>query len=168
MNNATNRRNINGTMQPLPALAAQAANPACRRSNGERNQKSKSQKTYGDVATLLHILPHGRQVERLVGADVGEEVQADVEEREQTEHATKADEFRKLENLPQGRDGQSKNQKAQRPQAGRVLDKLDRVGAESALHGPVSERSKRRQADDKDHHLGPFVGKKSMHAMLLS
>jgi hypothetical protein len=49
-----------------------------------------------------------------------------------------------------------------------VLDKLDRIGTESAVHGPVNERSKRRQANDKDHYFGPFVGKKAMHAELSS
>src|ERR1700752_4419652 len=131
MNDAGNRRKINGTMQYPPAPSAETPNPACRRSNGQWNQEQKTEKPCCDERALSDIFPHGTQIERLIGAEIGEEVQADVEKGEEAEHAAETDKIRQVEALAKRRYGQGKNQKSQRPPAGGELYELDRIGSKA-------------------------------------
>ena len=84
---------VDEAMQLLPAAAAEAANPTSRGSDGERNQQHKCGETHGDVTALGDILPHFREIEKLVQPNVGGEVQAGVEKRKQAEHAANADQI---------------------------------------------------------------------------
>src|SRR5712664_691000 len=97
MNDAEDGRGVNGAMELLPALAAQAANPARSGSNRQRDEQHESRKADGKVTALGHVFPHGREIEGLVGTDVGEEVQAGVKKSEKTKHAAKADELGQME-----------------------------------------------------------------------
>src|SRR6201987_6572868 len=99
MNHAGNHRKINGTMQYPPAPSAETANPACGRSNGQWNQEQETEKPYCDERALGDIFPHGTQIEGLIGAKIGEEVQADVEKRKEAENGTETDEIRQVEDL---------------------------------------------------------------------
>ena len=58
--------------------------------------KNEGGKAYGDERALVDVLPHGGEVEALVRAKIGEEMQAGVEEGEETEHAAKTNEFGEL------------------------------------------------------------------------
>src|SRR6516225_5339741 len=107
MNHATDGGNIDGAMENLPAAAAEAADPAFRGSNGQGNQQNKTKEAHGDVAAFFDVLPHSGETKRLVRTDVGEKMQADVEESKQAEHAAEADEFGKIQELAQGCDGES-------------------------------------------------------------
>src|SRR5258705_10372737 len=115
MTPAGNRRKIKAAMEYPPAPPAETANPACCRSNGQGNQEQKTEKPYCDERALGDIFPHGTQIERLIGAKIGEEVQADVEKGEEAKHAAETDEVRQVEELAKRRDGQGQNQKTQRP-----------------------------------------------------
>src|ERR1700745_3678437 len=131
MNHAGNHRKINGTMQYPPAPSAETANPACRRSNGQWNQEQETEKPHCDERSLGDIFPHGSKIERLIGAKIREEVQADVEKGEEAEHAAETDEIRQVEELAQRRDAQGENQKTQSPPAGGELNGLDRIGSQA-------------------------------------
>jgi len=150
-------------MQYTPAPPAETANPACRRSNGQWNQEQKTEKPYCDERALGDIFPHGTQIERLIGAKIGEEVQADVEKGEEAEHAAETDEIREVEELAKRRDGQGENQKTQSPPAGRELNELDRIGAKAVTKRAPGEPAKRNQANDEEDNLGPPAGKDSTH-----
>ena len=166
MNHAGNRRKINGTMQYTPAPPAETPNPACRRSSGQWNQEQKTEKPYCDERSLGDIFPHGTQIERLIGAKIGEEVQADVEKGEEAEHATETDEIRKVEDLAKRRDAQGENQKTQSPPAGGELNELGGIGAEAVMKGAPGEPAKRNQANEEEDNLGPLAGKESTHARM--
>src|SRR5215472_14901355 len=74
----------------LPTLA-QFANGRLCRSQGEWNQQQKCGETDGNEGPLDHVLGDAVQVKKLVEPDIGGEVQAGVEKREQPEHPTKLD-----------------------------------------------------------------------------
>ena len=130
MNDAENGGGVNGAMKLLPALAAQAANPARSRSNRQRDEQHESRKADRNVAALGDVFPHRRKIEGLVGTDVGEEVQARVKKSEKAEHTTEADELREMEKFAERGDGQREDEKAQDPVTGGVLDELDGIGAQ--------------------------------------
>src|SRR5260370_42348483 len=89
-------------MEHLPAFAADAANPACRRSNRQRNQGYESREAYGDERALRDVSPHGGEIERLVWPEVGEKVQTDIEDREESAQAAKAVVIREVEKFAKG------------------------------------------------------------------
>jgi len=70
VNHAAHSSHIDGTMEHLPALAAETANSAGRRSNRKRNQEHKRSETHGDVAVLCDVFPHAGEVEGLVGPEI--------------------------------------------------------------------------------------------------
>jgi len=57
------------------------------------------------------VFEHSRKVKRLVGPEIGEEVQGDVEECEEPEHAAKADEVRELEEFSERRNAKGEDEK---------------------------------------------------------
>src|SRR5260370_38788945 len=91
-------------MEHLPARAANAANPASGGSKRQRNQGYESREAHGDEGSLGDVFPHGGEIERLVGPEIGEKVTADVEESEETEDTAKTAEIRKIEQPAQRRD----------------------------------------------------------------
>src|SRR5712664_1170046 len=121
-------------MEHLPALAADATNPARGRSNRQRNQGYESRKAYGDEGALGDVFPHGGEIERLVRSEVGEEVQGDVEKGEEAKHAAKADEVGELEKFAQRSDEKGKDEKAEGPVSSGMLEEFDGIGAEIALN----------------------------------
>ena len=69
----------------------------------------------------------------MIGPEIGEEVQADVEKREEAEHAPEANEVREIQELAQRSDGERDQQEAQRPVSGEVLNEFDGIGGEVAI-----------------------------------
>ena len=104
MDYARNRCEINGAMQHLPALSAEAANPARRRCHCQRNQKQETEKADSDEWSLGNVFPYGRKIERLIGAKIGQEVETHVEKSKEAKHAAETDEIREVEKLAEGRD----------------------------------------------------------------
>ena len=96
MNHTTNGADVDEAMEHLPAASAESADPSSGGSEREWDQKNEGGETYGDERALVDVLPHGGEVEALVGAEIGEEMQAGVEEGEETEHAAKTDQFGEL------------------------------------------------------------------------
>src|SRR6267143_3810320 len=121
-------------MEHLPALAADATNPARGRSNRQRNQGYESRKAYGDEGALGDVFPHGGEIERLVRSEVGEEVQGDVKEGEEAKHAAEADEVGELEKFTERRDAKGEDEKAEGPVSSSMLEEFDGIGAEIALN----------------------------------
>jgi hypothetical protein len=76
-------------------------------------------------------------------------VQANVEEGEKSEHAAKTDQIGQLEELAQRSDGERKDQEAERPIAGGVLKRFDRIGAQISLNCVPAEQEKGNQAHDE-------------------
>src|SRR5258708_37642432 len=102
-------------MEHLPPFAADAANPACRGSNRQRNQGYESREAHGDERALGDVFPHGGEIKRLVWPEVGEEVKAHVKESKETEHAAKADESQEIEKFSGWRDAKREDKKTQNP-----------------------------------------------------
>ena len=160
MNHSTRRGGIDRAVKRLPALATQASNPTLSGSDCKRDQQDKSKKSNGDESPLLDIFPHTGEDEGLIRANVSEEMQADIEESEEAEHAAKTDEVGEIQELSQRSDGQGEDEKVQRPISGFVLIELDGIGSEPSLQGAKADVEKRGQANDKDKHLGPLAGEK--------
>src|ERR1043166_2101789 len=114
-------------MKGQPAFSAKTANPACGGSNREGNQQNKSGEPDGDEGTLDDVFKHARKIEGLVGTEIGEEVERNIEKSEEPKHATKTNEFGQMKNLAERCDAESKNQKAQGPIAGLMLQKFDGI-----------------------------------------
>jgi hypothetical protein len=98
------------------------------------------------------------KVEGLVGTEIGEEVQADVEEREEAEHAAKTNEVGELEEFAEGSDGEGNEKEAEGPVTGEVLDEFNGVGGELAVIGASREETQRGKASEENDGLGPFAG----------
>src|SRR5260370_10335318 len=139
MNHAADGSNIDGAMENLPAASAEAADPALRGSNGQRNQQNKTEEAHSDVAAFFDVLPHPGETKGLVWADISKKMQTDVEESEQAKHAAEANEFGKIQELAQRCDGESDQQKTQSPVAREVLDEFDRIGGEAGVADAVDE-----------------------------
>jgi hypothetical protein len=102
----------------------------------------------------------------LVGADVGEEVQARVKKSEKTEHAAETDEIREVEKFAKRSDSQGENEKTQDPVTGGVLKEFDGIGAQTIVQGAIDEAEKRDETKQKDDDFGPFAGENSSHAVI--
>src|SRR5260370_6267578 len=151
-------------MEHLPARAANAANPASGGSKRQRNQGYERREAPGDEGSLGDVFPHGGEIERLVGPEIGEKVQADVEESEETEHPAKTDEIRKIEKPAQRRDAKGEDKKTQSPIASGMLQKLNGIGAEVALNNTPDQIAEGDQAKKKDCDFGPFADEECAHA----
>ena len=151
-------------MEHLPALAADAANPACRGSNRQRNQGHESRETHSDEGALGDVFPHPGEIEGLIGTEIGEKVQADVEKSEEAEHTAEADEVGELEKLAERRDAKSEDDETDRPITGAVLKSFDGIDAEIALDESPEQIDEGDQADQKDGRFGPFADEKCADA----
>lgn len=157
MNHTTNCADVDKAMKQLPAASAEAANPSGCGGERERNEQDESGETYRDEGALGDVFPHGRQIEGLVWAEVGEEVEAGVEEGEEAEHAAEADEIWELKELAQRSDAKSDDEEAQGPVAGGVLKSLDLIWTEVSCERAPDEDAKGCEAKQKNGELRPFV-----------
>src|SRR5258705_5735497 len=140
MDHAKNRAGVDAAMTSLRALSTQTANPACRRSKGKRNQQNKGCEADSDEGTLDDVFQHSRNVEGLVGTEIGEKVEAHVKESKKAEHAPEANQLRKIQDLAKWSDAQGENEKTQRPITCLMLEKFDRIGSEVATISAPSDR----------------------------
>ena len=155
VNNTAEHADVDQTVQGLPAPATQATNPTFSGSQSERYEQDEAEEAHGDERTLGDVFPHAAEIEGLVRANISEEVQTDISEREEAEHAAEADEVGEIQELTQGRDSQRDQKEAQRPVAGEVLDEFNGIGGElTAIRAPT-EIAKWRQAKQEDGGLGP-------------
>src|ERR1700730_13478000 len=144
---------INCAMEPLPAPSAETPNPAGCRGDCQRNQEHEAGEADGDETPLQNILPHFVPVEEFVEPNPGAKVQAEVEERKQSEHPAKPYEQRQLQNFPQRSNRERNNEESQRPVAGRVSNELYGVRRKVLMECPPYQNSKRYQAKQKGHNL---------------
>lgn len=157
VNDTAKGADINESMEQLPALATEATDPIFCGSERERNQENKTEKTDGDEGTLVDILPHAAKVEGLIGTEIGEEVEAGIEEGEKAEHTSETNEIGEGEKLAQGCNGESDEQEAESPITGEVLDEFDGIGGELAVIGTQGEEPKRGKTGEKNERLGPLA-----------
>lgn len=130
VDNAGEGGHVDEAVESLPVFSAETANPTSCRSNGQRNEQNEPGEADGDEGALGHVFHHGSKVEGLVGTNVGEEVEGDVEESEETEHATETDEVGKVEKLAEGSDGECDEEEPKGPIPGEVLEKCHGLGAD--------------------------------------
>ena len=156
---AADGRDIDKAVEHLPVLAAETTDPTCSGSDCEGNQENKRGEADGDEGTLGDVFEHAGEIEGLVGTDVGEEVQADVGEGEEAEHAAKANEVRKIEESAQRRDSESDEEEAEGPIACEVLEEFHGIGTELAVEGARGKEAKRRKTRGEGNGLGPIGGK---------
>jgi hypothetical protein len=91
-------------------------------------------------------------------------VQGDVEKSEEPEHAAKADEIGKLEELAERRDAKGEDEKTQRPISGGVLQEFNRVRAEFAFDDAPDQLAKRDKTKKKNGGFGPLADEERAHA----
>src|ERR1043166_3059452 len=129
-------------MKGQPAFSAKTANPACGGSNREGNQQNKSGEPAGDEGTLDDVFKHARNIEK----------------SEEPKHATKTNEFGQMENLAERCDAESKNQKAQGPIAGLMLQKFDGIRCQVLAIGAQRAIEERQEREGENCDFRPLGG----------
>ncbi len=153
VDHAAQGADVDQSMQGLPAFATEAANPTFCRGKRQGDEEYEPEKTDGDERALGHVFPHAAQIEGLVGPNVGEKMQANVEKGEEAEHAAEADEIGKIQQPAKWRNGEGDEQEAEGPIAGEMLDKFDGVGGEPAVARTPGEVGEWRKGEKKDKDL---------------
>ena len=116
-------------MQALPA-PAQSTHGCARGRDRERHEQQERGESGGDVGALHDVGEELGPVEGLINEQVPEEMQGDVEEREEAQHAPEQEQPRPAEERSQRGHRERREQQPQAPDAERVLDLFDRVGTE--------------------------------------
>src|SRR5215207_7579009 len=98
---------VDQPVQQLPALSAQPANPTCGGRDGQRDHDDERCKARCNEWTLRDVFQNSGQIEELVEPQIGREMEAAVEERKESQHATEADDLRLREQLTNGRNRES-------------------------------------------------------------
>lgn len=114
-------------MQALPA-PAQSTHGCARGRDRERHEQQERGESGGDVGALHDVGEELGPVECLVHQQIPEEMQRDVEEREQSQHAPEQEQPRPAEERAQRGHRERRQQQSQAPDAERVLDLFDGVG----------------------------------------
>jgi len=144
---------VDQAVQQLPA-AAETADHGAGRGQRQWQHTEPGQKADGDEWAFddvgADLGPEAAEVQDQIGG----EVQAGVEEREQAEHAPIADQRVVAGDAAQWRHRQGGEQQAQRPVATTVGDLLHRVGAELAIQGVGEQPGERQQAGGEQRQLG--------------
>ena len=147
-------------MQDAPAAPTEAANPAGRGRNRERNEQREREEAYRDERALVDVFPDFVDVEEFVEPEIGGEVQARVEKGEEAEHAAEADQLRHVKELAQGRDGERDHEKTKSPVARAVLDELERIGERAAAKEGPDDGGEWTEAREEENGFGPLAGEK--------
>jgi hypothetical protein len=166
MNDAANGSYVDQTMKLLPAFSAQTPDPTCGGGNRQRNQQHERQEADGDEGALSDIFTHCGEIKGLVGSEVRKKMQADIKKGKKAEHAAETDEVGQIEKFAERCDCKRKDEKAQRPVAGGVLNELNGIRTEIAVKGSPTEHAKRHQTKQKNDDFGPFAGEKFVHVVI--
>jgi hypothetical protein len=100
----------------------------------------------------------------LVRSDVGEEVQANIEESEEAQHAAEADQVREIKKFSKRRNREREDEEAERPIAGSMLNEFDGIRAETRMKRTPEERSEGDQTDEEEGGFGPLAGEERAHS----
>src|SRR5262249_8455271 len=146
------RGDVNETVQRLPALAAQPADPARGRGERQRDEENKPQEANGDELALGDVGKHLVHVEKFVQPDIGQEMQAPIKKCEQPQHAPKSYEGRNFEDFPEWGNCQRDEQEAQCPVTGSMRDLLYRICAQPSsprryIEGSPPKESPQQQGE---------------------
>src|SRR5262249_192849 len=87
------RAEVNEPVQKLPALPSQSPDPRFRRGDPERNEHDEARIAGHNKRPFLEIIEHSIESEELIEPDIADEVEGSVEEREQSQHASRANDF---------------------------------------------------------------------------
>jgi hypothetical protein len=155
MDHAAERGDVDEAVEGLPVSSAEPANPSFGGRNCQWNQQDKTSETYGNEGTLGDVFQHGSEIKGLVGTDVGQEMQTDIGEGKEPEHAPETDEVREIEKFAKGRDGKGDEEEAKGPVTGEMLHKFDGISAELTVVSASGEEAKRGEAEQKNHDFGP-------------
>lgn len=146
---------VDAAMQFLPAPPSQFAKRGVIRGQCQRQQQEKCGHAHRDEGALQNILRDGHPVEKLIEPKIGCQMQNDVEEGEQTQHAPQPNQPGPAGILAQGCDGQRNQQEVERPCPQPARHGLDRVGAQRVgLYTPEIPRQ-RQQAGNEDGRFEP-------------
>jgi hypothetical protein len=126
-------------VQRLPA-PAQFANRETIRGDGQRQQDQEPHHAYGDEGPLHDVLHHEAHFEEVDEDDPGEEMQHDVEEREQAEHPPQLDDLVPPGELAHRGYGQRGEEARQRPRAGLIGDVVAWIRGEIVEKEAADER----------------------------
>ncbi len=140
-------------MQPLPTLPAQAPHHGIGTGNGKRNHEYKRNETDSDEGALDHVLPHLRNIEKMIEPQEGREMQQRVEKGEQAQHAPQFDQPMPLGQTTQRRDGERNTQEIQSPVTGIARNEFNRIGTETIGKREDNQAHERQTCDRKHEHL---------------
>jgi len=142
-------------MQPVPA-SAEPAHPPGRRGDGQRDQQHERGESHGDVRTLGDVRRDRIDVEPLVEHEPVQEVQREVGEREQPEHASYAHQPGLAQRDRQRRHAQRREQQPQAPLAEPVHEFVHRVRAQSESGHTERTRGEPRERQRAEEEEGGF------------
>ena len=159
MDDAAESRDVDKPVKGLPVLASKAANPAGCGSDRKGDQEKKTGESDGDKGAFGDVFEHSSEAKSLIGTDIREEMQANVEEGKEAEHAAETNEIREVKELAQGGNGEGDQQETKGPITGKMLQKLDGIGAKLTVVSASGEKSEGRSAGEEHHRFRPFCGK---------
>jgi len=139
-------------MQTVPA-PAEAPHPAGRRRDGQRHQQHERRESHRDVGALGDVRRDRVDVEPLVEHEPVQEVQGEVSEREQPEHASHAHQPRLAQRDRERRHAKRREQQSQAPLAEPVHEFVHRVCAEPEPRDAGRARDQpreRQQAEEEE------------------
>ena len=117
------------------------------RGDGKWHQDNEAGHADRDVGPLQDVGDDGPKIEGLIEHQVGREVQHGVVEGQEAERPAIAKQI-EPGHLAQGRDHEARKEKAQRPQAERVLELAHRIGTETIRDGEVEPPHRRHEAQN--------------------
>src|SRR5439155_18559829 len=107
MNHASDRAEIDETVQGLPAPSAEAADPSFGGRDCQRNEQNESGEANGNEPAFCYVSEHLVEIKKFVQPDIREEMKHAVEEGEQTKHPAIANQPKLTSQLSDWGDGKS-------------------------------------------------------------
>jgi len=148
------RAYVDQAMQRSPALP-EPPDHASRRSRCEGNHQHKSQEPHRDEFSLGDILPNVVPDEKFIEPKIRREMERPIKKRKQPQHAPVLNQPILLRELPQRRNRQRDQQKAQCPVAGCMGNHFQWVCAEIPLIRRQRQMRDRKKARGKHNQLAP-------------
>jgi len=142
-------------MQPVPATT-ESPHPSGRRGDGQRDKQHERGESHRDVGTLGDVRRDRVDVEPLVEHEPVQEVQCEVGEREQPEHASHAQQPRLAQRDRERRHAQRREQQPQAPLAEAVHEFVHRVRTEPEPRDAERARDEPRERQRAEEEEGGF------------
>ena len=131
---------VGEAMDGAPAFATKTLDHGVGGGDGERNHHDEGGDADEEVLAPAHLGEGAGDAERTIVAEEEEEVEADVKEGVEAEHAAQGDDPIPAAGFTQGRDRQGEHEEHERGHAGGEDGEVHRVGAELMVPGIPREQ----------------------------